>query len=202
MPPTVALSSSSSFSLITPSPTSSSYCSQRVPKAAAFSAKERVTFTLSLTKAHQFSRRRSMVRSAVSIEKETPETERPDTFLRESSSSSSVRARFEKMIRDAQDEVCRAIEVADGGAQFKEDVWSRPGGGGGISRVLQDGAVWEKAGVNVSVVYGVMPPEAYRAAKAASADHKPGPVPFFAAGISSVIIKLSLCMPIFVCTSF
>ena len=131
---------------------------------------------------------------AVAIEKETPENERPSTFLRESDgdnhSPSSVRGRFEKMIRDAQDSVCQAIEAADGGGNFKEDVWSRPGGGGGISRVLQDGAVWEKAGVNVSVVYGVMPPEAYRAAKPAdSADlnHKPGPVPFFAAGISSVI---------------
>lgn len=90
------------------------------------------------------------------------------------------------MIREAQDTVCEAIAAADGVGTFKEDVWSRPGGGGGISRVLQDGAVWEKAGVNVSVVYGVMPPEAYRAAKGAT-DHKPGPVPFFAAGISSVL---------------
>lgn len=127
-----------------------------------------------------------MTRSAVSIEKETPETERPITFLRESEGA-DVRARFEKMIRDAQDSVCAAIEAVDKGGKFKEDVWSRPGGGGGISRVLQDGAVWEKAGVNVSVVYGVMPPEAYRAAKAAPADQKPGPVPFFAAGISSVL---------------
>ncbi|CDP04123.1 unnamed protein product [Coffea canephora] len=135
------------------------------------------------------------------IEKETLETHRPHTFLRESdeaaafsSSSSSdsagsVRARFEKMIRDAQDSVCAAIEAVDNGSKFKEDVWSRPGGGGGISRVLQDGAVWEKAGVNVSVVYGVMPPEAYRAAKPSSdnGDIKPGPIPFFAAGISSVL---------------
>ena len=87
--------------------------------------------------------------------------------------------------------MCKAIESADGGAKFKEDVWSRPGGGGGISRVLQDGAVWEKAGVNVSVVYGVMPPEAYRAATA-TAELKPGPVPFFAAGISSVNSLFSL----------
>ncbi|KAI3862806.1 hypothetical protein MKW98_008646 [Papaver atlanticum] len=117
---------------------------------------------------------RVVIRSAVAIEKETPETERPDTFLREvddpsssaaSPHSSNVRAKFEKMIREAQDSVCAAVEAADGGATFKEDVWSRPGGGGGISRVLQDGNVWEKAGVNVSVVYGVMPPEAYRAAK-------------------------------------
>jgi coproporphyrinogen III oxidase len=94
-----------------------------------------------------------------------------------------------------QGEVCAALEEADGGgARFVEDVWSRPGGGGGISRVLQDGRVFEKAGVNVSVVYGVMPPDAYRAAKgeagkngAAAVDgQKPGPVPFFAAGISSV----------------
>ena len=49
--------------------------------------------------------------------------------------------------------MCKAIEGVDGGAKFKEDVWSRVGGGGGISRVLQDGAVWEKAGVNVSVIY-------------------------------------------------
>ncbi|KAH7667112.1 coproporphyrinogen III oxidase protein [Dioscorea alata] len=139
------------------------------------------------------------IRATVAIEKETPENERPETFLRSSddvlssSSSSSplsVRARFEKMIRETQDEVCAAIEVADGGGSFKEDVWSRPGGGGGISRVLQDGAVWEKAGVNVSVVYGVMPPEAYRAAKGdvgGNSGAKAGPVPFFAAGISSVL---------------
>nr|VDD59572.1 unnamed protein product [Brassica oleracea] len=134
------------------------------------------------------------LRCSVSIEKEVPETERPFTFLRVSdddsthSSSSSVRARFEAMIRAAQDSVCEAIEAVESGPKFKEDVWSRPGGGGGISRVLQDGNVFEKAGVNVSVVYGVMPPEAYRAAKgSASSDQKPGPVPFFAAGVSSVL---------------
>ncbi|KAL5101020.1 hypothetical protein RYX36_005347 [Vicia faba] len=136
------------------------------------------------------SHRRVLVKATV-IEKETPEAERPDTFLRGGDGDggvSSVRVRFEKMIREAQDSVCNAIEAADGGGKFREDVWSRPGGGGGISRVLQDGDVWEKAGVNVSVVYGQMPPDAYRAAKgAASTDQKPGPIPFFAAGISSVL---------------
>lgn len=143
-------------------------------------------------------RQRAVVRSqTVAIEKETPESERPETFLRESDDAaaagnahrSSVRARFEKMIRQTQDEVCAALEAADGGGKFREDVWSRPGGGGGISRVLQDGGVWEKAGVNVSVVYGVMPPEAYRAAKggADASSAKAGPIPFFAAGISSVL---------------
>ncbi|KAL5722570.1 coproporphyrinogen oxidase [Ranunculus cassubicifolius] len=71
---------------------------------------------------------RSVVRS-VAIEKERPETSRPDTFLREAddspgkkSKSKSVRARFEKMIREAQDSICSAIEAADGGGKFKEDV--------------------------------------------------------------------------------
>ncbi|KAI8000354.1 hypothetical protein LOK49_LG09G02734 [Camellia lanceoleosa] len=127
------------------------------------------------------------------IDKETPELQRPHTFLRQwnddSDSNSSVRARFEKMIREAQESFCSAIEAVDGGGKFQEDVWSRPGGGGGISRVLQDGAVWEKAGVNVSVVYGVMPPEAYRAASPVHAHHANSsvPVPFFATGISSVL---------------
>lgn len=140
--------------------------------------------------------------SSPMIEKETPKTQRPNTFLREtddnhsqSSTSNSVRARFEKMIREVQDSVCSSIEAVDQGGKFNEDVWSRPGGGGGISRVLQDGAVWEKAGVNVSVVYGVMPPEAYRAANPLqNGNTMPGPVPFFAAGISSVIsLTASLC---------
>ena len=62
-------------------------------------------------------------------------------------------------------------------------------GGGGVSRVLQGGNVWEKAGVNVSVVYGSMPASAYRAATERKADVGPesARVPFFAAGISSVM---------------
>lgn len=123
----------------------------------------------------------------MAIEKETPEDSAPPTFVKEDATS-SVRGRFEKMIREVQDKVCEAIEAADGGGKFKEDAWSRKGGGGGISRVLQDGVVWEKAGVNVSVVYGVMPPDAYRAAKGdGDGAHKVGPVPFFAAGVSSVL---------------
>ncbi|XP_057720005.1 coproporphyrinogen-III oxidase 2, chloroplastic-like [Arachis stenosperma] len=115
-----------------------------------------------------------------------------------SSSSFSVRARFEKIIREAQDPICIALKATDGGANFKEDVWSRPGGGGGISRVLQDGAIWEKAGVNVSVVYGIMPPEAYHAAKAAASPYqKSGPISFFAAGIISIDLKCYMGLPEF-----
>ncbi|PPD94494.1 hypothetical protein GOBAR_DD08487 [Gossypium barbadense] len=130
-----------------------------------------------------------MTTSAVSIEKETVISERPHTFLRQTDGedNGSIRSRFQSMILEMQESVCGALEALDGAGKFKEDAWTRPGGGGGISRVLQDGAVFEKAGVNISVVYGVMPPEAYRAAKASAAGQKSGPVPFFAAGISSIL---------------
>jgi len=121
------------------------------------------------------------------IEQEVALDEAPLTLLREGgeNDSKSMRAKFEKMIRKAQNEICAAIQELDG-QEFREDAWTRPGGGGGISRVLQGGEVFEKAGVNVSVVYGQMPPEAYRAAtgeQGASTEM----IPFFAAGISSVM---------------
>ena len=95
--------------------------------------------------------------------------------------------------------MCKAIEGVDGGAKFKEDVWSRVGGGGGISQVLQDDVVWEKAGVNVFVVYGVMPLKAY-CATTATAELKPGLVPFFAAEISSVnLVVVASCSSLASC---
>ena len=135
-------------------------------------------------------------RPQVDMERVTPEAAPPPTFLRgegASSGSSSARARFERLIRRVQAEVCAALEAVEegsggGGVVFREDAWTRPGGGGGTSRVLQGGRVFEKAAVNVSVVYGVMPPDAYRAARpdAEAGEGKAGPVPFFAAGVSSV----------------
>jgi coproporphyrinogen III oxidase len=61
-----------------------------------------------------------------------------------------------------QDRICEAIEAAeDGGARFVEDAWERPGGGGGRSRVLAEGAVFEQAGVGFSHVFGPgLPPSA------------------------------------------
>ena len=58
-----------------------------------------------------------------------------------------------------QDRICAGLEKADGGATFREDTWTRPGGGGGRSRVIENGAVFEKAGVNFSEVFGEFSPE-------------------------------------------
>jgi len=60
--------------------------------------------------------------------------------------------------RDLQDRLCTALEALDG-ASFREDGWQRPGGGGGRSRVLADGRLFEKAGVNFSEVFGELAPE-------------------------------------------
>lgn len=91
-----------------------------------------------------------------------------------------------------QASICKAIEEIDGKGKFRSDAWVRENGGGGISRVLAGGDVFEKAGVNLSVVYGTMPQEALQAATERGVDRakglKPGErVPFFACGLSSVM---------------
>lgn len=63
-----------------------------------------------------------------------------------------------------QDTICHQLEQEDGGATFRQDEWQRPGGGGGRSRVITDGAVIEKGGVNFSHVFGKgLPPSATQA---------------------------------------
>lgn len=67
----------------------------------------------------------------------------------------------ELFLRELQDRICAAIEQLDGKARFEEDAWTRPAGGGGRTRVLRDGALFEQAGVNFSRVYGnQLPPSA------------------------------------------
>ncbi len=81
-----------------------------------------------------------------------------------------------------QDSICAALEQADDGGEFREDRWSREEGGGGRSRVLENGAVFEKAGVNFSHVAGKsLPPSATA--------HRPELAgrPFHAMGVSLVI---------------
>ncbi len=75
--------------------------------------------------------------------------------------SASPIALFETFLRDLQDRICAALEQADGGARFAEDAWTRSEGGGGRSRVLKNGAVFEQGGVNFSRVEGkTLPPSA------------------------------------------
>ena len=96
---------------------------------------------------------------------------------------------MEKLIKEHQMKIVEEISRVDG-KEFTIDKWERPSGGGGISCVLQDGNVFEKAGVNVSVVYGKLPRPAIEKMRA---DHKSfvgadvDSLDFFAAGLSLVI---------------
>ncbi|KAE8145576.1 Coproporphyrinogen III oxidase [Aspergillus avenaceus] len=103
--------------------------------------------------------------------------------------NSPMRLRMEKLIKEHQNKIVEELSRIDGN-QFKTDTWARPNGGGGISCVLQDGNVFEKAGVNVSVVYGELPRAAIEKMRA---DHKSfvgtdvDSLEFFAAGLSLVL---------------
>jgi coproporphyrinogen III oxidase len=118
----------------------------------------------------------------------------PESLVRDddlAGANVDMRRRFEANCRRAQEAICAAVEELDG-CKFQQDVWTREGGGGGISRVLAQGNVFEKAGCSLSVVYGSMPQEALASATTRGADrakgYAPGErVPFFACGLSSVM---------------
>ncbi|XP_025968115.2 oxygen-dependent coproporphyrinogen-III oxidase, mitochondrial isoform X2 [Dromaius novaehollandiae] len=99
-----------------------------------------------------------------------------------------MRGRMELLIMETQAEVCRALAALDRGAAFAVNTWERKEGGGGISCVLQDGHIFEKAGVNVSVVFGNLSAEAVQQMKSRKTlKDKDGKLPFCAMGVSSVI---------------
>lgn len=116
----------------------------------------------------------------------------PETLVRTIEGNDSMRRRFEQLCRESQNKICAAIEAIDGEGKFRTDAWVRENGGGGVSRVLSGGKHFEKAGVNLSVVYGTMPKEALAAATERGVDRAKGMgaderVPFFACGLSSVM---------------
>lgn len=87
-----------------------------------------------------------------------------------------------------QDAICDGITDADGKAKFEEENWTRAEGGGGRTRILKEGGVFEKAGVNFSSVSGPMPEKLVKAMNVAPAD-------FFATGISLVLHPFSPMIP-------
>ncbi|XP_025406558.1 oxygen-dependent coproporphyrinogen-III oxidase [Sipha flava] len=99
-----------------------------------------------------------------------------------------MKTKMELMIMNIQAEFCRSLEKEETITKFHVDRWIRPEGGGGVTCVLQEGEVFEKAGVNVSVVHGNLPPRAIDQMRARGKNFQGGQVlPFFAAGVSAVI---------------
>ena len=66
----------------------------------------------------------------------------------------SIKEEWIKYIESLQDRICAALEACDGEAKFVEDAWQRAEGGGGKTKVISNGYIFEKGGVNTSVVFG------------------------------------------------
>jgi coproporphyrinogen III oxidase len=91
--------------------------------------------------------------------------------------------------KEIQNSICEGLEKADGKAKFITDEWKHPAGGGGRSRVIQHGDIFEKGGVNFSAVEGDMPAfMKHRVSEDATQ--------FFACGVSIVIHPTSPMVPI------
>jgi len=93
---------------------------------------------------------------------------------------SKIATGFNEYILDLQNKICKALEEVDGKARFVEDTWVREEGGGGKTRVIAGGNIFEKGGVSTSMVYGELPYAMQQAFKV-------GINNFFAAGLSLVL---------------
>ena len=91
--------------------------------------------------------------------------------------------------KQIQDEICAGLELADGKGKFEEELWTREGGGGGRTRIIQNGNVLEKGGVNYSAVEGKLPENIKKAFSVSEDD-------FFATGVSIVIHPNNPWIPI------
>ena len=99
---------------------------------------------------------------------------------------------IEGFFKELQDDICNGLEKADGKAKFKEDIWERPEGGGGRTRVITNGSVIEKGGVNFSAVFGKCPDFLKKELNIPLTED----VQFFASGVSIVIHPLTPFVPI------
>ena len=91
-----------------------------------------------------------------------------------------MKDQFYQYIENLQDTITSALAQVDGKATFHEDIWKRPEGGGGRTRVIENGNVFEKGGVNISKVYGELPKSMQTYFGVEDAD-------FFACGLSLVL---------------
>lgn len=100
-----------------------------------------------------------------------------------------MKCRMEAFVTNLQGQIIKQLEEMETEARFKVDRWTREEGGGGITCIIQEGEVWERAAVNVSVVHGKLPPAAVAQMRNRGKSNIPAgkDLPFFACGISSVI---------------
>ncbi len=109
----------------------------------------------------------------------------------------TTREHITDWLRALQDNICRALEAADGKAKFSEEIWTREEGGGGRSRVMENGAVIEKGGVMFSAVHGRTPDFLLKEREHSVHSGQSGTgSTFYATGVSIVIHPQSPMVPI------
>ncbi|QIE59981.1 oxygen-dependent coproporphyrinogen oxidase [Rasiella rasia] len=99
-----------------------------------------------------------------------------------------MKEQFVNYIRTLQDTITKTLEQLDGAVTFQEDLWKRPEGGGGRTRVIENGSVFEKGGVNISEVHGKLPESMQQYFGVTDAD-------FFACGLSLVLHPVNPMVP-------
>lgn len=105
------------------------------------------------------------------------------------------RRRVETVMMGVQDQITDFFQAFEPNQRFREDPWERPGGGGGKTRVLAEGRVFEKVGVNRSAVFGVVPPQ-LREHLEAERPYAGAVRNFYATGVSVVAHPRSPMVPI------
>ncbi len=103
---------------------------------------------------------------------------------------SKSREKAKQFLLGLQDEICESLEVVDGEGVFQEESWERPEGGGGRSRVMQQGRIFEQAGVNFSEVHGEELPPSILKQRPEAKGHN-----WFATGTSMVLHPLNPYIP-------
>lgn len=107
-----------------------------------------------------------------------------------------MRLKMEKLCMNVQYSLCKELASFEPDVLFQVDRWERKEGGGGVSCVLQGGKTFEKAGVNVSVVHGVLPPAAVKQMRSRGKDlPEDKSLPFYAVGVSCVIHPVNPYVP-------
>jgi coproporphyrinogen III oxidase len=99
-----------------------------------------------------------------------------------------MKTKFYNYIEELQNTISSKLEEIDGSAKFREDIWERKEGGGGRTRVIEGGSVFEKGGVNISAVHGELPKSMQSYFGVEDAD-------FYACGLSLVLHPKSPMLP-------
>ncbi|AAQ00781.1 MULTISPECIES: oxygen-dependent coproporphyrinogen oxidase [Prochlorococcus] len=96
--------------------------------------------------------------------------------------STQSRVKVKSFLTGLQDDICKGLENIDGEGTFQEESWERPEGGGGRSRVMREGRIFEQGGVNFSEVHGEELPPSILNQRPEAKGHK-----WFATGTSMVL---------------